>query len=511
MASVPTAEPAPLTGSALVFGGLAVALANFIVVLDITIANVSVPHIAGGLAISPTQGTWVITSYAVADAICVPLSGWLAARFGAVRLFTLALTGFGIFSVMCGLSNSLAMLVFFRICQGFCGAPLMPLSQMLLIRIFSRERAALATAVWAITTVCAPIAGPILGGLISDQWSWPWIFFINVPVVAFCVFMALRMLKPFETAISRPPIDVVGMALLVVWVGAFQTMLDTGRENDWFGSAFVVAMAVVAALGFIAFVIWELTTPNPAVDLRMFRNRSFSAATMGISLGYAAFFVSIVMTPLWLQQIVGYTATEAGYATALAGVFAIVFSPLAARLSAKIDVRILCTFGVLWLGMIALQRVGWTSDAGFWTYALPQLWQGIGMPFFFIGMTSLGLAGIATRDITSAAGIMAFVRTLSGAVGTALATTAWDNSTRVSRADMVPALNDPAGAIAKMQSGGMSLDQARVALDRMVEVQASTIGASHVYMFAAVAFAVAACLVWIAPKPPKGGLQAEAH
>jgi MFS transporter, DHA2 family, multidrug resistance protein len=495
------AEPAPLTGRKLFLAGFAIALANFIVVLDITIANVSVPHIAGGLAISPTQGTWVITSYAVADAISVILSGWLAARFGAVRLFILCLTGFGIFSILCGLSTTLTSLVVFRVCQGLVGGPLMPLSQTLLMRVFSRERAPLATALWAMTTVCAPIAGPILGGWISDGWSWPWIFFINLPIVVLCIVASIRMLKPFETPIVKAPIDAVGLILLVVWVGAFQIMLDTGREHDWFGSAWVVALAVVAVIGFAAFVIWELTAANPVVDIRLFGNRTFAISTAAIAIGYGSFFASVVITPLWLQQIVGYTATEAGYTLAFAGVFAVLVSPVGARMIGKVDLRALACFGVVWLGGVSLMRVNWTLDGDFWTYAMPQIIQGVGMPFFFIGMTTLAMSGVVTRDLTSAAGIMAFTRTLSGAIGTALVTTAWDMTSRVSRSDMVSRLNDPAGAMAKMQAGGMSAEQSRVALDRMVDVQASTIGASHVYLYAGAAFAIAAVLVWFAPKP----------
>ena len=495
------AEPPPLQGRALFSTGFAIALANFIVVLDITNTNVSVPHIAGGLAISPSQGTWVITSYAVADAISVPLSGWLAARFGAVRLFVMALSGFALFSLLCGLSSTLGMLVVFRICQGFSGGPLMPLSQTLLMRVFSRQRAGLATGLWAMTTVCAPILGPILGGWISDGWSWPWIFFINLPIVVFCVVAALRVLPPFETPVVRAPIDIVGLILLIIWVGAFQMMLDTGRENDWFGSAFVVAMAIIAVIGFAVFVIWELTAENPVVDLRVFRYRSFAASTSAVAIGYGAFFASIVLTPLWLQQVVGYTATEAGYTTAFAGVFAVVMSPIAARLIGRVDLRFVACFGVVWLGGISILRTHWTVDADFWTLAMPQLIQGIGMPFFFIGMTTLAMAGIDPREVTSAAGIMAFMRTLSGAIGTALATTAWENASRVSRADMVPALNDPGGAMAKMQAGGMTAEQSRGVLDRLVDVQASTIGASHVYLYACAAFAVAAVLVWLAPRP----------
>lgn len=494
-------QPAPLTGGKLLLGGIALALANFVVVLDTTIANVSVPHIAGGLAISPTQGTWVITSYSVADAISVPLTGWLAARFGTVRWFIMSLIGFGIFSILCGLSSSLPMLVVFRICQGLSGGPLMPLSQMLLLRIFPKDKAGAAMGLWAMTTVCAPIAGPILGGMISDNWTWPWIFFINIPVVCFCIFAVSRIVAPFETKTAKVGIDVVGLVLLVVWVGAFQLMLDTGREHDWFSSPFVTAMAIVAAIGLPAFVIWELGEKNPIVDIKVFRHRGFTAGTVAIALGFGAFFASVVLTPLWLQQVVGYTATEAGFTTAFVGVFAVAMSPIAARLVGKVDLRITVCGGILWLGVMSLLRAGWSTDSDFWHLALPQLLQGVGMPFFFIGLTALALSSVKPGETTSAAGIMSFVRTLCGAIGTATATTAWDNASRVSRSDMVPALNGVSATMDQLQAKGLSLEQARGTIDRLVEAQSSTVGATHVFTLAFVAFLIAAAFVWLAPKP----------
>jgi DHA2 family multidrug resistance protein len=493
--------PAPLSGGKLLFAGIALALANFVVVLDTTIANVSVPHIAGGLAISPTQGTWVITSYSVADAISVPLTGWLAARFGTVRWFIYSLIGFGFFSMMCGLSGSLSMLVFFRICQGLSGGPLMPLTQTLLLRIFPKEKAGAAMGLWAMTTVCAPIAGPILGGTISDNWTWPWIFFINLPVVALCVFSALRFVTPFETKKAKVGIDIVGLLLLVTWVGAFQLMLDTGREHDWFSSPFVVAMAVVAAIGLPAFIIWELGEKNPIVDIKVFRHRGFTVGTVAVALGFGAFFASVVLTPLWLQSTVGYTATEAGYTMAFVGVFAVIMSPIAARLVGKVDLRITVCAGITWLGVMSLLRAGWSTDSDFWRLALPQLLQGFGMPFFFIGLTALALSAVKPSETTSAAGIMSFVRTLCGAIGTAMATTAWDNASRVSRSDMVPALNGVGETMAKMEAGGLSTEQARGAVDRLVEAQSATVGATHVFTLAFVIFLVAAAVVWLAPKP----------
>lgn len=506
MASAPSltgapAEAQPLSGAKLIAAAFALALANFVVVLDTTIANVSVPHIAGGLAVSPTQGTWVITSYAVADAISVPLTGWLAARFGTVRWFMISICGFGLFSFLCGISGTLNMLITFRVLQGLFGGPLMPLSQILLLRIFPRERAAVGIGIWAMTTTSAPILGPILGGLISDNWSWPWIFFINLPVVALVAFGVGRLLNDFETPRIAKRIDVVGLLLLVLSVGAFQIMLDTGREHDWFGSAWIVTLAIVAAISFAAFIIWELTEKDPIVNIRIFKIRGFTFGTIALSLGFGAFFSQIVLTPLWLQQVAGYTATETGFVVAWIGCFAVLLSPVAAGLAGKIDVRITITAGILWMALTSVLRASWNADVDYWTLALPHILQGMGMPFFFVGLTALTISSVAPKDATSAAGLMNFMRTLSGAIGTAVATTAWDDASRTSRSELVSSLNDPAGTIAKLQGAGLSLEQARAALDRLVDVQASTLGVLHLFLAAGVVFLIAATAVWFAPLP----------
>uniref|UniRef100_UPI000AB4FA23 DHA2 family efflux MFS transporter permease subunit n=1 Tax=Acinetobacter baumannii TaxID=470 RepID=UPI000AB4FA23 len=298
---------AELSGGRLLLAAFVIALSNFMVVLDTTIANVSVPHITGNLAVSSTQGTWVVTSYAVAEAICVPLTGWLAGRFGTVRVFIFGLIGFTVFSFLCGLATSLEMLVFFRIGQGLCGGPLMPLSQTLLMRIFPQEKHAQAMGLWAMTTVVGPILGPILGGLISDNLSWHWIFFINLPVGIVCVLAAMRLLRVAETETISLRIDTVGLGLLILWIGALQLMLDLGHERDWFNSTSIVVLALTAAIGFVVFLIWELTDKHPVVDVKVFRHRGFAISVLALSLGFGAFFGSIVLIPQWLQMNLSYT------------------------------------------------------------------------------------------------------------------------------------------------------------------------------------------------------------
>ncbi|WP_303812304.1 DHA2 family efflux MFS transporter permease subunit [Sandarakinorhabdus limnophila] len=494
------AAPEPLTGARLWLTALALALANFVVVLDITIANVSIPAIAGSLAVAPSQGTWVVTSYSVAEAISVPLAGWLALRFGVVRWFSISLFGFGLFSLLCGLSQNLESLVLFRIAQGFAGGPIMPLSQAILQQIFPKEKQGAAIGLWAATTMAAPILGPILGGLISDNVSWHWIFFINLPVVAICLFVVFQRLRVFETPLQRQPIDIIGFVLLVIGVGAFQIMLDTGREQDWFASREIIGLAIVSAIAIAVFVIWELTDDHPIVDLKIFRHRGFAAATSVISIGFGSFFAVVVLTPLWLQSVFGYSATQAGYTVAWIGVFSVLVAPVAGLLLARVDPRITVTCGVIWLGVMAAWRTSWSTDSSYLDLVLPHLLTGLGMPFFFIGLTSLAMASVKPEESVSAAGIQNFCRVLCGAIGTAIATSQWDTDSRQVRAAMADGMNGVDAAMAKLQGAGLSMEQARASIDRLLEVQAATLANLHIYASTALLFFFAAALVWLIPK-----------
>ncbi|GHA01716.1 MFS transporter [Novosphingobium arvoryzae] len=477
------------------------ALANFVVILDTTITNVSVPHIAGGLAISPSQGTWTITSYAVAEAITVPLTGWLAARFGAYRTLVVSLVGFALFSVLCGIARTIELLVVLRVFQGLCGGPLMPLTQTLMLRIFPPEKMGTANALWGVTTISAPILGPIVGGYISDNWSWPWIFYINLPVVVLCLGIIVKLVGRYETATERVRIDAVGLILLVLFVGCFQLVLDLGREHDWFASTMITGLAITAFVTFGAFVIWELTDPHPVVDLRVLRHRSLWVGLIAMALGFGGMFAMIVLVPLWMQSVVGYTASEAGHAMAFVGVFAVAMAPVASKAFDRFDPRILITAGMLWLVMTSLLRTQWNTDGTFWDFALPQILQGFGMPFFFIGLMMFSLSSVPMNEVASAAGLLSFMRTVAGAAGTALSTSMWDSASREARANLAGSLNGADGAMAQMQAAGMEPEQARGVIERLVEAQAATIGSNHVFLVSAIVLFIAAWLVWLAPRP----------
>lgn len=504
------AEPTPLSGGALMLAAFLLAGGNFMVVLDMTIANVSVPNIAGGLAVSPSQGTWVITSYSVAEAIVVPLTGWLAQRFGAVKVFVAGILGFGVCSALCGFAPSLGMLVTFRVMQGLCGGPIMPMSQALMMQVFPPNQRAQAMGLWSMTVVTAPIAGPILGGVICDTAGWPWVFLINVPVAAACGFFAWRMLSSQETPTLARRVDFIGLGLLVVFVGALQIMLDKGRELDWFGSPVIVALAVAAAIGFAAFLIWELTDNSPIVDLRVFRHRGFTGAVITIAITYGAFFSSIVLTPLWLQTNMAYTATWAGLTTALGGVMAVMMSPIVPRLMQRFDARALVSFGVASLALVTLVRSHFASNADYWTIAVTFLGQGLAMPFFFVPTNQIALSAVTPQETASAAGLSNFLRTLSAAFSAAIVTTMWDNGASRNHADMAGALNDAAGVRATLGRAGMSPDQALTQLDNLTQGQAVMLATDQLYLIMTVCFLAAACVVWLAPKPslftsPMGG------
>jgi DHA2 family multidrug resistance protein len=494
-------SPPPLIGGKLVAGTLLLAMANFLAILDTTIANVSVANIAGSLGTSTSQGTYVITSYAVAEAISVPLTGWLASRFGSMRVFVTCFVLFGVFSALCGVATSMNMLVVFRVLLGFCGGPMMPLSQTLMMRIYPKNKNHVAIGIWSMTTLIAPILGPILGGILCDQYSWHYIFLMKAPFAIIAGIMCWNMLRQYETSSKKLHIDRVGLGLLIISVAALQIMLDEGKDNDWFSSHEIITLAIIAIIGFSSFLIWELTEKAPIVNLKVFRHRGYSVSMVALFLGYGAFFGTAVLTPMWLQQNMGYTATIAGYATASMGILAVLVAPMAANLTTKLDPRALTCFGILWLGGWTFYRSFGAMDMTFSQISLPQLFEGLGMPMFFVSLTALALGSVNENEMESAAGLMNFIRTMGGAIATSTVNTSWDDQIRYIHAEL-SGLTDSMGiATNNMINSGVNSDLSRVIIDNVLYGQSVMMATNKIFMVIAAIFAFAAFVIWFAPKP----------
>ncbi|HET9630244.1 MAG TPA: DHA2 family efflux MFS transporter permease subunit [Novosphingobium sp.] len=490
----------PLSPRAQLIAGVAAALTNFMVVLDLTIANVSVPHIAGNLGTTLEQGAWIITSYAVAEAICVPLSGWLSDRFGVVRVFLGAMLGFGLFSFVCGISLSLGMLVAARVGQGLCGAPLMPMTQAVMLRIFPPERRAKALSLWAITVMLGPALGPIVGGFISDNYSWHWIFLINVPIAAGCAVVGGVLLPRVESPTVRKPIDRVGLVLLIFWIGCLQLLLDLGRDRGWFEDPFMLSLGIGSLIGFAAFIIWELTEEHPVVDLKIFRHRVFSVSAVALALSFGAYFGGIVVIPQWLQTTQGYTAQQAGMVVAINAVSSITMAVILPRFIERVDLRIFLSFGIFWFSTQAFVRSGWTTGLGFWQLATPQLVQGFGLAMFMIPVSQMSLGSVLPHEIPGASGLHNFMRTISIAIATSLSLTVWNDQARVNHNALADAIQ-PDAAIGALAQQGVGPEVARTVINNLVDDQAITMAMDHLFIITTVIGIATSALIWLAPRP----------
>ena len=474
-------------------------VANLMVVLDTSVANVSVPHIAGNLGATLDQGSWVITSYAVAEAICIPLSGWLAQRFGEVRVFLTVLTGFTFFSLMCGLSVSLPMLVACRIGQGFCGGPVMPLVQTLITRLFPPAQLPKAYGMYMLTIMVGPALGPVVGGFISEQSSWHWIFLINVPLGIACVFLSLSLLGPLETAKRMIPVDKIGMILLVIWVGSLQLMLDLGRDRDWFADPLIVALAVTAVVGLAAFVIWELTEAHPAVNVRLLRSPVFAQLLVAMSLCYAAYFSGTVALPQWLQSTMGYNAVQAGMLMAAAPLGSVIASQVTLRLLLRFDARIFVWSGSMWAAASYFLRLLWSTDVGTFDIFWLIFFQGLGMPLLMVSLSNMALSATPDEDQAGGAGLFAFTRTMSIAIGTALVLTIWGNQQAVTRTSLVDTLN-PAQTLTVLAQQGLNGAGAYAYITGLVDRQATTLALLYTNGMAAAAIFVTGWTIWLLPR-----------
>jgi DHA2 family multidrug resistance protein len=489
-------------------GTIAVALATFMNVLDSSIANVAIPTISGNLGVSVDEGTWVITLFAAANAVSIPLTGWLTQRVGPVKLFVWAILMFVLSSWLCGLAPSLPVLLAARILQGAVAGPLVPLSQALLLGSFPKQKSSSALALWAMTATVGPIVGPALGGWITDSYSWSWIFYINIPVGLFAAGVIWTIYRDRETPGRKLPLDKVGLISLIAWVASLQIMLDKGKDLDWFNSPVIWGLTIVAAISFVFFLIWELTEKKPIVDLRLFTQRNFLGGTIAISVAYAVFFANLVMLPQWIQGFLGYRSVDAGLVTAPLGIFAVILAPVLGKIMPRSDARVLGTLAFLGFAGVFFMRSHYTTGVDPFTLVLPTLLQGIPTALFFTPLTAIILSGLPAEKIPAAAGLSNFARIFAGAVGTSLMSTGWNNRTILhhERLTEQASVNNPnfVDAIVNLQTTlDVGAAKAMAFFEASLNTQASMLGLNDMFWLSGVIFLVIIPLIWVT-KPGKG-------
>jgi len=509
----------PLQGATLVLLTIAVSLATFMEVLDMTIVNVSIPAIAGTLAVSPTEGTWAISSYTLAAAIAQPLTGWLGRRYGEVRTFAVSGLLFVLFSAFCGFASSMPMLIVGRIMQGLVSGPMVPLAQALMMRSYPPHRRGVAMAIWGMVVLIAPVCGPVLGGWITDNFSWPWLFFINVPVGLFAVAASWSLLRDRESVRTRVPVDAIGLMLLIIGVGGLQFLLDRGNELDWFESITIRSAAVMAVVAVSLLIAWELTDRHPILDLHLFKHRNFTVGLICLCLGFYCFFGTVVIYPLWLQTTINYTAEWAGLAIAPVGLLGILLMPVVGANSHRMNMRAVACFGFLvfavvmfWMGSLNAQ----TSIGGF---VAPRLLQGVGVTCFFIPLQQIIFSDVKPNEFAAASGLMSFLRNLAGSMSTAISVWLWNERTDYHHATLASHVQqngawldwashfNALGEHAGTASSPLLLSYTQYQVVR----EAQTLAVNDIlYMFGAILLLLAP-VIWLARAPSKGLGAAPGH
>jgi MFS transporter, DHA2 family, multidrug resistance protein len=471
---------------------LVVTLATFMEVLDTSIANVSLPHIAGSLSVSQDESTWVLTSYLMSNAVVLPVSGWLATRFGRKRFYMTCVALFTVSSFLCGIAPNLASLIFFRVLQGIGGGGLAPSEQAILADTFPPAKRGVAFAVYGMAVVLAPAIGPTLGGFITDTYSWRWVFFINVPVGIVSLLLSNRVVQdPPHLAEMRKrvgPVDYIGLGLIAVGLGSLEVVLDTGQEHDWFASNAITFYAVVAAAALLTFVIWEWRHEHPVVEVKMLRDRNFAVANLMMLVLGITLYGTTVLLPQYLQVWKGWSAQDAGMVLSPGGITVICLMPLVGQLVSRVDARYLIAFGFSAVS-VALYHMSRTLYPGidFHTAMLLRIYQSIGIAFLFVPINTIAYVGVPPSKSNQVSGIINLSRNMGGDIGIAIVTTLIARRSQRHQADIVANVHpgDPhllerlQGIAQALQHGGIAAAQstklAVAAVYREVIVQAQTL------------------------------------
>ena len=502
---------------------ISVMFATFMEVLDTTVVNVSLPHIAGSLSVTIDEATWVLTSYLVANAIILPMTGWLASVFGRKRLLMISVVGFTGASFLCGLAPNLGSLIVFRVLQGATGGALQPLSQAVLLEAFPPHERGKAMGFWGQGIVVAPILGPVLGGWLTDNYSWRWVFYINIPVgIASIVMTKMFIFDPPYLRQEKRRIDYWGLGMLTVGIGALQYVLDKGQEDDWFSSRTIVVLSVIAVVTLTALIVHELTTDDPVVDLRVFKSRSYSVGVFLMTVVGFVLYGSLVLLPIMLQTLLGYPSLQAGIAMAPRGFGAFVMMQVTGQLTGRMDPRKLLSIGLV-VGGVTLY---WLSElnlqAGYWDIFWPQLVQGAGMSLLFVPLTTVSMDPIPRERMGNATSLFNLMRNIGGSVGIAATGTmiARNNQSTTALLGANVTAYDPASQTMFAQLRGAFMaagadaatatERAYQAMFGMVQRQAAMVSFVGTFQLMAVTFVALIPLVLLM-KRPKGAPVAPAH
>ncbi|MGE4443187.1 MAG: DHA2 family efflux MFS transporter permease subunit [Desulfomicrobium sp.] len=504
----------PATGKWLIT--LSVMIPTLLEILDTSIANVALGHIQGSLSAGQDEVTWVLTSYLVANAVVIPMSGWLARLMGRKNYLMLSVTVFTLASMLCGLAQSLETLVLFRIIQGIGGGGLQPMSQAILLETFPPRQRGLAMAIFAMGAVLGPILGPLLGGYITDNYSWIWIFYINVPIGIVALMMCWTFIfdPPYqERRVAGEKIDCMGLALLSVGLGCLQVVLDKGQGEDWFASEQIVILSVVAAICLTTLVWWELRQENPIINLRIFRVRNFAAGNVVMFFGFFAFFGSIVLLPMYLQNLMGYTSYLAGLVLGPSGAIMLLLLPFVGKLTEKIDARLLLCFGLTVSGLSLVYMSRFTLQIDIGTAIMGRNIQAIGIAFFFVPLSYLAMAYIPRERMNNASALFNLLRNLGGSFGTAFVTTVLARRAQVHQHHLVEHLSPyDTPFIQAREALSAVLDDPMAAagmIYRHAQQQAAYMAYVDVFHLQALFFFGLALFMWIIRRPDHGAKMPE--
>ncbi len=504
---------------------LSVVFATFMEVLDTTVVNVSLPHIAGSMSATVEEGTWTLTSYLVANAIILPMTGWLARQFGRKRLLMMAIIGFTCASFMCGLAPNLATLIIFRVIQGAAGGTMQPMSQAIMLEAFPPEERGKAMAAWAVCIVTAPILGPVVGGWLTDTYSWRWIFYINIPVGIVSLVMAkMFVFDPPYLRKKAQGVDYWGIGMLAVGMAALQIMLDKGQQEDWFTSNLITVLAVIAAVLLLSFVIYELYAKDPIIHLRVFRDRTYAIGVFMMTTVGFVLYGSLVLLPIILQTLLGYPALQAGIAMAPRGIGSLIFTPIIGLFIGRVGARkilatgiVICAFTLFWFGFLNL-------DAGYWDFFWPQFIQGISMSMLFVPMTTITMNSLPKEEMGNATSIFNLMRNIGASFGIAGVTTIVARHTQThsnilaghitifDTATRQMLVASQAGFMARGADAGTAMRMAYEAVFGVVQRNAAMMSFIDVFRLLGILFLCNLPLIFFM-KPPKrkGGAAGMAH